>query len=122
MLRFLTAMAAAIQLAAISAPPSEANLAGVWRTPTGELVRLVECAGAICGDAFDPASPSTPGDRILSNFGGGPRIWTGGRIVNPRNHRSYSGRLRLRSAVSLEVTGCVARFFCGTQVWKREPR
>lgn len=45
--------------------------------------------------------------------------WRGGRIYNPEDGRSYRAMLRPRNETTLEVTGCAARVFCQTQIWRR---
>lgn len=58
---------------------------------------------------------------LLADFTGGPQAWSGGRIYNPENGKTYVGDLRLLDAGRLKVTGCLVRPLCGSQVWKRAP-
>lgn len=59
------------------------------------------------------------GTRILSGFvARSPDHWTGGRIYNPEDGRTYDASMRLEGADTLMVEGCVL-FFCRKQVWRR---
>ena len=48
-------------------------------------------------------------------------MWSGGRIYNPDNGKTYVGDLRLLDPTRLKVTGCLVRPLCGSQVWRRAP-
>lgn len=107
--------------------------AGVWLTETGKSkVRIAPCGGGYCGTIIsapgkatdannpDPAlrSRSVIGVQILDARkpdGGG----YAGSLYNPNDGKTYSGSMRLKSADTLEVSGCVLGFLCKSQVWTR---
>lgn len=128
------AMIAASAMAGLSGP-AEAITGTSWRTASGNgIVRMEPCDGnRLCGvitrvigvpaatDARnpDPALRSRPlvGVRILSGFTpNGPGRWTGGRIYNPEDGRSYRSELRTLPNGNLEVKGCVGPV-CQNQIW-----
>lgn len=47
-----------------------------------------------------------------------PGIWTGGRLYNPDDGRTYTGTVRLRGGL-LELTGCAFNVVCRNQTWRR---
>jgi uncharacterized protein (DUF2147 family) len=115
-----------------------ASLEGTqWRTASGSgIVRFERCDGArLCGSIVrvltpgqagatdannpDPALRSRPvqGLRILSGFNETSHgVWTGGRIYNPEDGRSYRSELRIGRDGRLQVKGCVGPI-CQTQHW-----
>lgn len=130
-------MAAAITLASVLglASAAEALNGTSWRTASGNgIVRMEPCDGnRLCGvitrvmgspvttDARnpDPALRARPlvGVRILTGFTpNGPGRWTGGRIYNPEDGRSYRSELRTLPNGTLEVKGCVGPV-CQDQIW-----
>ena len=45
-------------------------------------------------------------------------VWTGGRLYNPGDGRTYTGTVRLRGGV-LELMGCAFNLVCRNQTWRR---
>ena len=139
-------MAAAILAAATVGAwetPSLAGspLEGLWRTAEGDgLIEVRPCGADVCGFLVDHSRlKADPGAKdmmnpdpamrarpmmdmlLLAHFSGGPRVWSGGRIYNPDNGKTYVGDLRLLDPTRLKVTGCLVRPLCGSQVWRRAP-
>ena len=138
-MRRITACLVAAAIATVTlfglASTAEAITGPSWRTASGSgIVRMERCDGnRLCGvitrvigapvanDARnpDPALRSRPlvGIRILSGFTpAGPGRWTGGRIYNPEDGRSYRSELRTLPNGNLEVKGCVGPV-CQDQIW-----
>lgn len=70
----------------------------------------------------DPTRRSQPlmGMLILRDFKQeGPGSWTGGKIYDPKNGKSYDSKISIKANGSLKVEGCVA-FICRGQTWTRE--
>ena len=135
----------ALTLLLAAAPAGAADLAGRWLTEgANAMVEIGACeAGSpdrVCGTIVwlwqpndergqprrDAAHPSTDrrdrplvGTEILSGFAPkSPGQWTGGRIYNPEDGRTYDASLRLDGTDTLVVEGCVL-FICKKQVWRR---
>jgi uncharacterized protein (DUF2147 family) len=107
-----------------------------WRTASGSgIVRLERCNGdRLCGviarvlgpdaaNARDANNPDTAlksrplqGVMILSGFARRGDRWTGGRIYNPEDGRSYRSELRALANGTLEVKGCLGPI-CRNQIW-----
>lgn len=47
-----------------------------------------------------------------------PGVWSGGRLYNPDDGRTYAGTIRFRQG-ALELRGCALNVLCRTQVWRR---
>ncbi len=133
---------APLALAAALAGATAAQAAepfGLWATPShGGQVQISPCGAALCGRLItadniranpaltdinnrDPALRKRPvkGLPMLTGFIGGPARWTGGRVYNPEDGRTYSGSIELVSADRLKLRGCVIAPLCKTQVWTR---
>lgn len=132
----------------LASPGSQAqSIVGEWVTPGyAARVQLAHCPDQpqhVCGaitwlwepsdrsgkpvvDAKnpDPTKRSLPlvGLQLLADFSSGAssRSWTGGRIYNPEDGRTYKATLTLREPDLLEVEGCVL-VLCSRQVWRRLP-
>ncbi len=137
-----TAFAAALTffLSPATAANGELDPTGFWKTEKRNgVVEIFRCGTAFCGRVSDAAilrenpkqtdvnnpdralrNRMVRGLIVLKNFTGGAGEWTGGPLYDPDTGDSApTGRLRLRDAKTLEVRGCIARFFCRTQVWTR---
>lgn len=115
-------------------------LLGKWRTEKQNgVVEIRPCGAALCGYVIDGAPLRANPDqrdirntnmalrnrqvmnlRVLSNFAGGPREWTGGAMYDPdTGDGASSGSITLESADTLKVRGCIAVILCRTQKWTR---
>lgn len=110
-----------------------ADPSGIWLTETGtSRVRIAPCGSGFCGTIVsapgkgldaknpDPAlrTRSVVGVQILS----APQVdgaGFNGTLYNPNDGKTYSGSLKLTSANTLEVAGCVMSVFCKRQTWTR---
>jgi uncharacterized protein (DUF2147 family) len=134
-----TAVAAVFGTAAGAAPP---HVSGLWVTPAGATVELAACGGNLCGKLVSSrAIRSNPAATDGNNKNGALRArklkglsivwglkpspggWSGGRIYNPEDGKTYSGSIEPAAGGMLKVKGCVASTvginFCGVQQWKR---
>lgn len=128
--------AALIATAALLAPAAVAaqDVAGTWLTESGtSRVRISPCGAARCGtivwtarEARDVNNPDANlrarnlvGVRMITDARESGGSWTG-QLYNPLDGRTYTGRMRLRSAAELELSGCVlGGLICRSQTWSR---
>lgn len=103
---------------------------GVWRTESTERghieVEISRCAAMLCGTiigARDPSGQPGPyehmGKRMIWDMKADAAAgsWSGGKIWDPRNGRSYNSRMSLENG-RLKVAGCVLGI-CQSQTWQR---
>jgi uncharacterized protein (DUF2147 family) len=126
------------------------DILGVWNTDGKEAeIRIYKCGIKHCGkivwskDQNYPAdskegTPGTPrldhnnpnpklrkspiiGLQILYDFMfAGDNLWTGGKIYNPDNGKTYSGKMTLVSPNQLNVRGFIGiSLVGGTTTWTR---
>lgn len=115
------------------------DVTGVWRTSEeGGRIAIERCGNSICGKILGGGAPqagrSSTDDKnknpalrnrqllgltIMQGFSGGPQVWTGGTIYNPNDGGTYKASVKLASADSLQVKGCIAPPLCKTQTWTR---
>ncbi|HET6971998.1 MAG TPA: DUF2147 domain-containing protein [Phenylobacterium sp.] len=133
-------LAAALALSAapaLAADPVE----GEWLTQAGSAkVKIGPCAGQperMCGalswfrdptdarhtDDHNP-NPALKGRTMLGlpmvwGFkSAGPGRWTGGKIYDPNNGKTYDSKLTVNGDGTLKVEGCVL-MICQAQTWRR---
>lgn len=126
---------------AMSGAAAAADATGLWATEAEKShVRIAPCGGDLCGtivwlkepnddqgrpkrDIFNEDESQRDraivGLRLLSGFtaADGAR-WSGGRIYNPEDGKTYTSKLRLKDDGTLKVEGCVL-IFCKSQIWTR---
>lgn len=114
---------------------------GDWAVGGRTVVRIGPCAGAparLCGiivtapngkdgrPLLDPENPD-PSLRIRPLVGlplifgfrsTGDGRWTGGKIYNPDDGKTYEAKLEPGPGGTLKVSGCVL-FFCKAETWRR---
>lgn len=131
-------MMAAMAIAA--APPVSADTAlGQWKTEThNAIVEIARCGPSICGrivtsdllrthpdlrDArnADAALRNRPlkGLQFLDGFTRDGDGWSGGRIYNADDGKTYGAKVTPLGTDTLKVRGCVFVPFCKTQTWTR---
>ncbi len=131
----------ALAVAALAGPAvaADADVTGVWLSPTRSAhVELTHCGEAICGRILTATKPkSNPnfldvhnksqaqrdrkiiGLTILEGFRGGPTHWSGGRVYNPGDGNTYRASLTLVDNDHLIVKGCALMVLCKSQAWTR---
>ena len=123
----------------LASSPAAAGITGMWLAParSGHL-KIFPCGGAVCGRMVSATRPkdnpklldihnedpalrhrSMVGAIVIQGFTGGPTSWSGGRVYNPGDGKSYKGSLTLVDASHLRLQGCVLGFVCKSQVFKR---
>lgn len=132
---------ATVAVSPLPAQPPQNNpdaAVGRWKTQTrNAIVEIQRCGPSICGriltsDALrtNPALQDTKnsdktlrtrplrGLQILSGFTASGDGWTGGRIYNAEDGKTYSSDIT-PAGDQLKVRGCVFRPLCRTQTWTR---
>jgi uncharacterized protein (DUF2147 family) len=69
----------------------------------------------------DPALRTRPllGQAVIRDFKqAAPGRWTGGRIYDPKNGKTYDSKMSANANGTLKVQGCVL-FVCQAQTWTR---
>ena len=128
-----------IAFAVAGLPALAQDVTGLWETGTnGAEVEIAPCGPDICGTLVtsnaikanadakdaennDPALRDRPlkGLTMLSGFSGGPEKWTGGKLYNPADGKTYSGTMTL-AGDKLTTSGCVlGGLICRSVVWNR---
>ncbi len=138
-----------LYIALVASPAGAADAAkspiGVWATQgAGSHVKIEDCGGKLCGsiiwlkeplnkegkDKVDSENPDPSlrtrklaGLALLSGFiqdQSDSNVWTGGKIYNPDDGKTYSCNLTLQDPKTLRVRGYVGLSFLGkTQIWSR---
>lgn len=129
---------ALLGLATAAVPQSADAAVGRWKTQTrNAIVEIQRCGPSICGrivtsDALR-TNPDTRdvnnGDKalrtrqlrglqILSGFKASGAAWTGGKIYNAEDGKTYSAEVRV-AGDQLKLKGCVVWPLCKTQTWTR---
>jgi uncharacterized protein (DUF2147 family) len=125
-------LSAVVSVTAAAAAHASSDVVGVWRMANGKVtVRLAPCGGKLCGTVIglkrpldkngkpkldkenpDAALRKRPviGLTILSNMtANGEGRWSG-TIYNPDDGNTYKSKMRLQSADTIKVEGCVVVF------------
>lgn len=129
-----------LALLAFSLPALAQSPVGTWRTVddnTGEaksLVRIFESGGELVGEVVRllpqgrrcegcaaPYTNSTlEGVRILSGFTLDGDTWTGGRITDPKENKTYKAKMKVEPDGRLYLRGYIGIPALGrTQFWER---
>lgn len=124
---------------ALAAPSSGDAAVGRWKTEShNAIVEINRCGPSICGriltsDALrtnpgfkdaknsDPALRNRPllGLQILGGFTADGAGWSGGKIYNADDGKTYGADVTILSPNQLKLRGCVFKPFCKTQTWTR---
>lgn len=133
-------IALALPLTMIS-PAVAAGATGLWATEKEKShVRIEPCGERLCGvivwlkepnddqgqpkrDIFNEDETQRDraivGLRLLSGFETSDGAsWSGGRIYNPEDGKTYKSKMSLQDDKTLKVEGCVL-IFCKSQIWTR---
>ena len=107
---------------------------GTWVTQGGDSkVRIVPCGGGFCGtivwlneDRKDSNNPdpslrgrSLVGVQLIFNMQGSGDSYSG-KLYNPRDGKTYSGKLKTIGADKLQLSGCVlGGLICKGETWTK---
>jgi len=125
--------------AAFLAVPSADSVIGTWHSPTKNgIINIHKCGTSICGtlesgddmkanpnakdvNNRDESQRGRPlkGIQMLSGFTWNDGAWTGGKVYNPSDGGTYSGKITPVDANSLKLRGCIIWPACKTDVWTR---
>lgn len=128
-----------IGMALAAASPSADAAIGRWKTETrGGVVEIQHCGASICGRIVTSDNLRTQPDLkdannsnaalrgrpikgmlMLSGFTADGDAWTGGKIYNAEDGKTYSAKVTPVGANQLKVRGCVFVPLCKTQTWTR---
>lgn len=123
----------------VAAPQAGEGVEGRWKTQTrNAIVEIQRCGSSICGriltsDALrsNPDTRDThnsnaqlrnrqlKGLQILSGFTADGANWSGGKIYNAEDGKTYSADITMAGPDQLKLRGCVFKPFCRTQTWTR---
>lgn len=143
-IRLLPVGALMFGLVADAAAAQPAGIQGEWSTEEGwARVSIAPCAGQadrLCGRIVALKQPNDRAGRpkrdtanvdprlrdrtvvgmpFITGFKrAGPGRWTGGKIYNPGDGKTYASRLALHPDGTLRVSGCVL-VICQAQTWTR---
>lgn len=106
-------LAAIAMTAAIVSPAIAGDIAGNWRTQSGETARIAKCGGSYC---IKLTTGAHSGKQIGKVSGNGPKYT--GNITDPSNDKTYSGSATVNGS-SMKMTGCVAKILCRSQTWTK---
>ena len=122
-----------------SASSAEASpIDGLWLTQTDHgVVEISECDGGVCGKLITSDRIKTsPGQQdaynadislrtrplkglyLFRGMTGGPPAWSG-RVYNPRDGKTYHGKVTVKGQEKLALRGCVIFPLCKTEEWTR---
>ncbi len=146
----LTTAILLLLLAATSFAAGADDILGVWNNQEKDAkIEIQKCGDTYCGkivwlktpnypEGSKEGAPGTPkvdhnnpdnnrrnspviGLQIVHNFSyAGENKWTGGKVYDPKNGRTYSGKLTLVSPAQLDLRGFIGISLIGrTAVWTR---
>ncbi len=123
----------------VSAPQAGEGVTGRWKTQTrNAIVEIQRCGPSICGRILSSDALRTNPDlrdarnsnvqlrtrplkglQILGGFTADGANWSGGKIYNAEDGKTYSADITLAGPDQLKLRGCVFKPFCRTQTWTR---
>ncbi|WP_439951212.1 DUF2147 domain-containing protein [Sphingomonas azotifigens] len=122
-----------------AAPQAGEGVEGRWKTQTrNAIVEIQRCGPSICGRILTSDALRTNPDlrdannsnaqlrtrplkglQILNGFTPSGTNWSGGKIYNAEDGKTYSADITLAGPDQLKLRGCVFKPFCRTQTWTR---
>jgi uncharacterized protein (DUF2147 family) len=122
-----------LALLALPAQAQSSDPSGTWLTQSGDTrVRIAKCGAALCGiivsstyqkdvNNSDPKlrERSMVGVQMISDIrptGDG----FSGQLYNPQDGKTYTGKLKVMSPNTLQLSGCVlGGLICRSQTWTK---
>ncbi|MBB5710698.1 DUF2147 domain-containing protein [Sphingomonas xinjiangensis] len=128
-----------VAVALAAAPQSAESVLGRWKAETRNgIIEIQRCGSSICGRLLSSDALRTNpnlkdannkdanlrnrnlrGLQILSGFKQSGGAWTGGKIYNAEDGKTYTADVTPAGANALKLRGCVFKPFCKTQTWTR---
>lgn len=128
----MSALIAAVALAAPAAASAQEAIYGVWRNPKNSVhINIQPCGEFLCGrvvwanddakeDAKKGGTPNLVGSQLLRNFSPSKTGTWKGKVFVPDLNVTVSGSAELLDANTLKARGCIfAGLGCKSQNWKR---
>lgn len=98
---------------------------GVWiREEGGTKFDFYNCDNKLCAKVVEVEKPeerSGIGTVILRNADKKSDNNWAGEIFNPKDGKTYTGKVKLEKAGELTLSGCLLGFLCKGETWKRDP-
>ena len=128
-----TILALGLVMFALPASAQSADPSGTWVTQSGDTrVRIAKCGAEYCGiiaastyqKDTNNADPKLRDRAIV----GVRMIWDLkpdgdgyiGQLYNPQDGKTYTGKLKMTSAKTLQLSGCVfGGLICKSQTWAK---
>ncbi|MCD2325069.1 DUF2147 domain-containing protein [Sphingomonas sp. IC-56] len=124
---------------AVAPQQSAESVLGRWKAETrGGIIEIQRCGPSICGRLVSSDALRTNpnlkdannkdanlrnrnlrGLQILSGFTQSGNAWTGGKIYNAEDGKTYTADVTPAGPNALKLRGCVFKPFCKTQTWTR---
>ena len=135
-------LSAAFGLVCMSNAAMAASAEGIWLSEDRDTkVQIVDCGGKLCGKVIwvdelidpdtgkpktdfhnpDPVKRKRPliGLQVVNGLvPDGPDKWSGS-IYNADDGRTYQASMKVQSANTAKVQGCVLRVLCKSHIWTR---
>ncbi len=105
-----------VALGSLAAGPSFAEgLPGFWKTASGETAEIAACPQSYCVTLRTGRFAG----RMIGHFRPANNRFEG-QITDPSNNKTYDGHATVVGN-RLNLSGCVMKVLCKTQVWTRLP-
>jgi uncharacterized protein (DUF2147 family) len=126
------AISAAVGSVMLAGSAHAAGIDGVWTTPAGWKVKVYKCGASRCGRVIGGTTKRdehNPNKALRSRKMVGVRMIWGmkksgsgfkGKLYNPNDGKTYTGKMSLNNARSLKLSGCaLAGLICKSQTWRK---
>jgi len=122
-----------LALLALPAQAQSSDPSGTWLTQSGDTrVRIAKCGAALCGiivsstyqkdtNNADPKlrERSMVGVQMISDIRPAGDGFSG-QLYNPQDGKTYTGKLKVMSPTTLQLSGCVlGGLICRSQTWTK---
>ena len=122
-----------LALLALPAQAQSADPSGTWLTQSGDTrVRIAKCGTVFCGtivsSTYEKDTNNADPKLRNRNIVGVRMIWDAkpegdglsGQLYNPQDGKTYTGKLRVMSPNTLQLSGCVfGGLICRSQTWTK---
>ena len=122
-------------LAMVTAAPVKADPSGTWLTASGDTkVKIFPCSSSYCGTIVwqqtptndtknpDPTKRERPlvGVQMISGLKPSGENQYSGKLYNPEDGKTYTGKVILQSPSRMKLSGCVlGGLICKGQTWTK---